>query len=131
MAIIWVALDALRLLNGADGGVAVAVHLGGAAFGFAYFKFQWRLLNLWSGFGSWQRRRDRPNLRVYRPEHEEEAPMPTPVTVAAPTSDLDEHLEAKLDAVLEKVTKFGKDSLTDGERQILMRASEVYKRRRS
>jgi hypothetical protein len=40
-------------------------------------------------------------------------------------------MEAKVDAVLEKVARFGKDSLTDGERQLLLRASEVYKRRRT
>jgi membrane associated rhomboid family serine protease len=131
MAVIWVALDAFRLLGNRAGEIAVTVHLGGAAFGFAYFKMQWRLTSLWSSLGNWQRRRNRPKLRVYRPETEEEAPMPTPVSVAAPGSDLDEHLEAKLDAVLEKVAKTGQASLTDGERQILMRASEVYKRRRS
>jgi hypothetical protein len=51
--------------------------------------------------------------------------------VASPPPVGDEQLEAKLDAVLEKVARSGKDSLTDGERQILLRASEVYKRRRS
>ena len=45
--------------------------------------------------------------------------------------DVDEQLEAKLDAVLEKVARFGRGSLTEGENQILMRASEIYKKRRS
>ena len=55
-----------------------------------------------------------------------------PVGVAtAPKPDVDEHLEAKLDQVLEKVARYGQDSLTDSERQILFRASEVYKRKRS
>jgi hypothetical protein len=44
---------------------------------------------------------------------------------------VDEQLEAKLDAVLEKVARFGKQSLTDSENQILMRASEIYKRKRT
>jgi hypothetical protein len=44
---------------------------------------------------------------------------------------LDEHFEAKVDAVLEKVSRFGQGSLTETERQILLRASEVYRRRRT
>ena len=87
----------------------------------------WRLMSLWPGLRSWQRQRSRPRLRVYR---EEEAPQAAPV--AAPPPDMDvEQLEAKLDAVLEKVARQGRDSLTEGERQILLRASEVYKKRRT
>jgi hypothetical protein len=43
---------------------------------------------------------------------------------------VDEHLEAKLDQVLEKVQKYGKESLSEAEREILLKASEVYKKRR-
>jgi hypothetical protein len=39
-------------------------------------------------------------------------------------------LEAKLDAVLEKIKTSGKESLTESERQLLMRASEIYRKRR-
>jgi membrane associated rhomboid family serine protease len=129
LVLLAVAFDAYAVLSGSGrtGGVAVGCHLAGAAFGFVYYKQQWRLLNLWS----WARsqRRPRPRLRVYR----EEAP-PTPVAVTAqapPQQDVDEHLEAKLDAVLEKVARHGQESLTDSERQILFRASEVYKKRRT
>ena len=69
--------------------------------------------------------RSRPKLRVYRPE-----PRPEPVTAAVPRSEPDAHLEEELDAVLEKVARHGRDSLTERENQILMRASEIYKRRR-
>ncbi len=54
---------------------------------------------------------------------------PTPPTPAAPVA-LDEQLEAKLDQVLEKVSRSGKDSLTGDEQNILRRASEIYKQRR-
>jgi membrane associated rhomboid family serine protease len=128
LVVISVGLDAFRMLSGNSEGIAVTAHLGGAAFAFGYYKGQWRLLNLWSWLRS--RRLTRPRLRVYR---EEEAPRPrAPVSVAAaPKKDVDEHLEAKLDEVLEKVARFGQDSLTDSERQILFRASEVYKKRRT
>jgi membrane associated rhomboid family serine protease len=141
-----VAQDLFGVMGGGARDTAYTVHLGGAAFGFAYYKLQWRIMNLWPDLKSWQRRRSQPRLRVYRGEDEtrsepaeqveqpiEQAPMPTPVSVAAPptTGELDEHLEAKLDAVLAKVAKSGQGSLTDSEKQILMRASEVYKKRRT
>lgn len=43
---------------------------------------------------------------------------------------VDEQLEAKLDRVLDKVAKSGTDSLSADERSVLLKASEVYKRRR-
>jgi membrane associated rhomboid family serine protease len=121
------AYDMLLLLDRSSH-IASAAHLGGAGFAFLYYVQHWRIMNLWGWLRS--RRVSRPRLRVYR---EEEAPVPrTPVSVAAaPRSDVDEHLEAKLDEVLEKVARFGQDSLTESERQILFRASEVYKKRRS
>jgi len=130
--IFQVASDLFGVLGHSAGNTAFTVHLGGAAFAFAYFKLNWRLLNLWPDVGAWRRQRSRPKLRVYRGDDAEQLPMPTPVAVgAAEENDLDEHLEAKLDAVLAKVAKTGQASLTDGEKQILMRASEVYKKRRS
>jgi membrane associated rhomboid family serine protease len=131
---IQVGLDAFGFINGMHGfhsSTAVTVHLAGAAFGFAYFKLQWRMMNWLPDWRAWRRSaaRRRSNLRVYR----EEEPVHTSVAVAAPppSVDVDEQLEAKLDAVLQKVSKSGKESLTETERQILVQASEVYKRRRT
>ena len=54
-----------------------------------------------------------------------------PVQTAPRSSEApDEQLEAKLDAVLEKVSKHGQGSLTPEEREILFRASELFKKRR-
>lgn len=53
-----------------------------------------------------------------------------PAPVPTPPAALDEQLEAKLDQVLEKVSRSGKDSLTGDEQNILRRASEIYKQRR-
>jgi hypothetical protein len=61
------------------------------------------------------------------PEPVGAAVAPAPRPAAAPA---DEQLEAKLDAVLAKVSKHGPDSLTAEERAILQRASELYKKRR-
>jgi membrane associated rhomboid family serine protease len=52
----------------------------------------------------------------------------TPATTARVL--LDEHLEAKLDEVLMKVNLHGQNSLTDEERAVLFRASEIYRKRR-
>ena len=52
--------------------------------------------------------------------------------MAAPgPNDVDEHLEAKVDAVLEKMGRNGKESLTTAERDILLRASEIYRKKRT
>ncbi len=129
LVVLFVAQDLIRFVSGNTEGIAVAAHLGGALFGFLYWKGQWRLTNLLPRLRGWGRRRNRPRLRIYR---EEEPTPPAPVAVAAPVEpDLDEHLEAKLDAVLERMSQVGKENLTESERQILLRASEIYRRRRS
>jgi hypothetical protein len=65
------------------------------------------------------------------PEEETPEPVGAPVPVAPkPAGAADEQLEAKLDAVLEKVSKHGQESLTPEEREILVKASELYKKRR-
>ncbi len=115
----------------AQGGItAVSVHLAGAAFAYAYYKGQFRLTG-W--FPSWQRwrRRQATRLRVYHPEDEpKQTPVPVQVPSNATTSFEEEQLEAKMDAVLEKISRVGKENLTDSERQVLLRASEIYRRRR-
>ncbi len=108
---------------------AVTVHLGGALFGFLYHRLGWRLSPLFAWFGSLRlpaRRPSRARLRVYR---EEEAPREA--VAVLPHRDLDEQLEAKLDAILEKIKTHGQESLSQNERELLLRASEVYKQRRS
>lgn len=126
-AIFQVAQDAFVFVGGMRTRVAVVVHLAGAAFAFVYYQGGWRLTGFLNNLKSWRRRRGRPNLRLFRPESE----IKEPVAVAAPSSGLDEHLEAKMDAVLEKVSRHGMGSLTDNERTILTKASEIYRRKRT
>jgi membrane associated rhomboid family serine protease len=122
-----VAQDAFGFLSpGHAGNTAVTVHLAGAFFAFCYYKRHWRLMPLWSQLRSFLRQRTRPRLRVYREEPRQKMPVS-----AQPDAGGDDQLEAKLDAVLEKVARSGKSSLTDSEQQILLRASEVYRRRRT
>jgi membrane associated rhomboid family serine protease len=123
--------DAFIFVGQMNTGVAVAGHLGGAAFGFLYYKLHWRLSGLWPSFTTWRKRRSQPRLRVYR---EEEAPTPVSVVAANPPASPaleDEHLEAKMDAVLEKISREGKDNLTESEKAILLKASEILRKRRT
>jgi len=124
--IFQVAEDLFGFLGGHSGRTAVTVHLAGALFAFVYYKRHWRMLNWWVQVRSFLQQRSRPRLRIYREESRRQAPVLT-----VPERDADEQLEAKLDAVLEKVARFGQSSLTESEQQILLRASEVYKRRRT
>jgi hypothetical protein len=125
VVIFQVGKDLWQFLGNIQTGVAVSAHLGGAFFGFLYYRFQLRLLSLLPDFSAWRARRGRPRLRVYREEE--------PVVAAAPRpapSDMDEHLEAKVDAVLEKVARHGRQSLSEAEHQLLLKAGEMYKKRR-
>ena len=100
---------------------AVSVHLMGALFGFAYFQRKWKLMDFWPNLKGWNKRRSQPRLKVYREE----------VVPPSPRGESDELLEAKLDAILQKVTAHGRESLSESERELLLKASEIYKRRRS
>jgi rhomboid family protein len=127
LVVLNVAIDVMGLVGGARGGVAVACHLGGALFGFLYYKLDWRILRYWPSMPDWKKvTRRQPRLKVYRGEAREE-----PVGVhAGSRSAADSELEAELDTVLEKVSRFGKSSLTEREQQVLLRASEIYRNKR-
>ncbi len=120
-----VAQDAFTFFGQRETGTAVSVHLGGALFAFCYYKAHWRLSSLWGQLRDWQHRLSRPRLRVYREQ------PPVMSNVSAPEMDGNDELEEQLDAVLDKVARSGQNSLTENERRILMRASEIYRRRRS
>jgi hypothetical protein len=123
--------------------VAVVAHLVGAAFGFAYYRYQFRISPLFTGWFSRERRERRParsgQLRIFQPEPaanpataNDTLATPKTATIPAPAAvaEATEHLEAKLDEVLDKVAKHGQASLTEAEREVLFKASEVYKKRR-
>jgi membrane associated rhomboid family serine protease len=126
--------DLIGLLGGSNEPVGFAAHLTGAGFGFLYHYYQLRVLR-W--IPSWPTRRGVPARRsklkvfVSEPEPVPTSPPSEPRGTPPPSSEVDEQLEAKLDEVLSKVHKDGQDSLTPAEREILFRASEIYRKRRS
>lgn len=95
--------------RGGQDGIAHAAHLGGLIFGFCYAKFDWRLSSFGDRFVPRTRRRfgSRPKLRI------------APETVPEPDPEND-----RVDAILQKIMEHGRSSLTDEERQVLIRASE-------
>jgi membrane associated rhomboid family serine protease len=111
-------LLAMSQQRGFSDGTAHAAHLGGAAFGFLYFRNGWRLSPLWNSLpivgqhGPWQPqaapKRRSTNLKVLKPDEE-------PVTLKL--------ADRELDRVLDKINAEGRASLTDEEVQILENAS--------
>jgi membrane associated rhomboid family serine protease len=117
LAIIYVGSDFLGFVGPADRGdgprVAYETHLAGAALAAIYFYSHINLGRLLpsGGLKNW---RPRPRLRVHDPR-----------------SDAHESLDARVDALLDKVSREGIDSLSPTERQMLEDASKRYQRRRS
>jgi membrane associated rhomboid family serine protease len=120
----YAALDLLPVVRQFSGAgrqdhVAHVVHLGGMVFAFLYFKRGWRLEHGWSRLTSRlatrsgpfanSSRGSRPDLRVYEPTKEE--------------------LDARVDALLDKIRDHGEASLTAQEREFLRLAGERYKQK--
>lgn len=106
------------------------VVLVGAVLGLLYRQCGIRITGLFSQRIGLPIRRG-PRLRVVRPEPEPPEPVGAAVeTQPPPKASVDEHLEATLDRILEKVSRHGQGSLTAEEHEILVRASELYKKRR-
>tara|TARA_B100000029_G_scaffold54113_1_gene49150 strand:+ start:1049 stop:1942 length:894 start_codon:yes stop_codon:yes gene_type:complete len=109
LVILLVGFDVAKLLGvfGGESNVAHMAHLGGAAWGFLYFRSGWRLSSHWGGWGerfrSWRRRAARPSIRIHQPSVD--------------------GLDDQVDAILDKINREGEASLTDRERATLMEAS--------
>ena len=104
-------------------GVAHAAHLGGLAFGFLYWRNSWSfgpLADFFAGFlpsgGGGQRR---PTNR------------PNPTSARRESSPHDRQLENDVDHILAKISIHGEGSLTEAERETLIRASSKYRDRES
>lgn len=113
--------------------VRLAIHAFSIPFALMYHTFNWRL-TAWprlSGRRRWAVRRQlSPVLQMPQRSvavRDEEPPIEPVVRTRA----VDEQLEAKVDAILEKVSQGGMQSLTEDEKTTLKRASEALKRKRS
>ena len=133
-AIVSVGVDSVRILgeiHGVPSRIAAVGHLAGAAFAVGYYKLQWSITGTLSGFAFWRRpKRSRARLKLFEPSADAKEPVAV-TSIQAPASSVDEHLEAKLDAILEKIQTKGKESLTEQEQEVLRQASQMYKKRRT
>lgn len=132
MVLLYIGLDAFYFMKGMSLGravtnVGVAAHLGGAAWGGLYYYFQLRLLGWWKGWRLPRPGRAKTKLKVFRPESADDEPFAPHVRAS---SREQEQLEAKMDAVLAKMAREGKEKLTPEELEILQRASEVFRKRK-
>ncbi|MCC7086683.1 MAG: rhomboid family intramembrane serine protease [Pirellulales bacterium] len=109
--------------------VAHWAHLGGAAFGFLYFRTGWSLFRLWPRKLKFRlpisnsKLFRRPKLRLH---HEERGET---------DSSQDDYLttrrmQQQVDQLLEKISSSGESSLTEEERQFLANASRRYQQQR-
>lgn len=130
LVLIYIGGDAYTLLSRQETAVGVGAHLGGAAFGFLYYRMNWRISplfqGLWPNMNSWRRRVVGPRLRVYREE------QPEPIRTAVASSNLDDdRIKVEMDAVLEKISRVGRANLSESDMEVLQRASEILRRRRT
>ncbi|QDV72183.1 rhomboid family intramembrane serine protease [Botrimarina mediterranea] len=127
MAILFLAQDIMGAVK-QSGDVAYTAHLGGAFFGFVYFRYGMRLsdsLPRWNNgpgkggvgksFKSLLKRK--PNLRVHRNDDDDDSATSDPA-------------EDRVDEILRKIQAHGQASLTREEQRILEQASRRYKQRR-
>ncbi len=107
-------LQVLQDIQGAvsrTGNVAYTAHLGGAAFGYLFYRTGWQLGRIWPSGWSLSRLKARPSLKVHREEEED--------------------LGSEVDRILEKISRDGEASLSKAERRTLERASRKYQQRRN
>jgi hypothetical protein len=96
-------------------GVAHAAHLGGLAFGYIYWRQGLRLEDYWRRIAGFRWDRvfgSRRKIRLFSAQKE-------------PPDDLD----AKIDAVLQKILDRGEASLSDEDREVLRIVSQRHRKR--
>ena len=103
--------------NSSDG-VAHAAHLGGAIFGFCYWKFGWRLEKWLPGGGRGPRRPPGEGSFLRKRGGSKAVKRPP-----------QRRQDQEVDAILQKISDHGQASLTDRERKVLEKASERFRAR--
>jgi len=114
MGILFALADVTGFLNPSGDRVANVAHLAGMAFGFVYYQSGMNLGRFMpTRWPTWKSTfRLRPKLRIHDPEQESN------------------NLNAKVDAILAKISREGEASLTRSERRTLEEASRRYQQRR-
>lgn len=123
LTIILIVVDALNLFSGSQKNIAGEVHLAGAAFGLAYYKFSWTLSSF-NPFKLWKQWTG-PRLKIYKPSGD------TSSQVLESGTNFEFNENEKLDEILKKISVFGKESLTAQENEFLIRTSQAMRKKRT
>lgn len=127
IAVGYVGLDLYQVAGGSGGNVANFAHLGGAVVGVLYFLSGIRLLPGGSrGFGQQSQFSISSMVSKLKPKRKPNPKRAPEVKLYEPPAD---QLERDVDRLLDKINREGKDSLTQEEHEILMKASESYRNR--
>jgi membrane associated rhomboid family serine protease len=127
IAVGYVGLDLYQVAGGSGGNVANFAHLGGAVVGVLYFLSGIRLLPAGSRqFGQQSQFSLTSVLSKFKPKRKPDPRRAPEVKLYEPPT---EQLERDVDRLLDKINREGKDSLTQDEHEILMKASESYRNR--
>lgn len=109
LAAIWIALDVIALVGDNAGGHFA--HLGGSLFGFLYVtKASNKEINIFNGILSIFKTKRKPLKTVYK--------SPKKTTNNTKNTDL---TQQQIDAILDKISKSGYDTLTKTEKEFLFR----------
>jgi membrane associated rhomboid family serine protease len=108
---ILIFLDLFAMTNPVNHrGISFTTHLGGAVFGFIYFRYSGSVASYWE---KWKRRR-----------------QTTLGKKAAASSRQAKEAMEDIDVILKKISREGMDSLTESEKKVLNRASEAKRKQK-
>jgi hypothetical protein len=116
-------MDLMRAISPMETNIAYTVHLAGAGFGALYKFVDLRWSTLTAGFRKWKF--ERKAKRAFRKHSSQKSASDG---IPRFTEDIENQ---RLDRLLEKIHRFGKDSLTDEEQQFLELMSKRYKKGRT
>ena len=131
LCVLFIGMDLIGMLKGGTG-VAHVAHLTGAAFGFAFRRFDLRWTTFWAPLlrldgrrGPGRSGRRSAESSAFRVVHDEPRPSAPPRDEPSVPDGLSE----RVDKLLAKISAEGMASLTDEERQFLEESSKKYRRR--
>lgn len=113
LGVLFVAMDLFGFAGVGMSNVAYVVHLAGAAFALIYFQSGMSLSQLGQGWSAPSRKK---KYRVVSPDEEDKSEDPK--------------MAAEVDRILEKIHRYGEESLTSSERKMLKKASRQFQKRR-
>jgi membrane associated rhomboid family serine protease len=138
IVLLFIAVEVVMLLS-ATSGISAMAHLGGAATGWLYMKYSWRLGNWFKqrraaprrDFGGptpiTSKRGSRSAPRSSRPAPGGATVTPMPSRPAVSAEEL--AIQKQADEILDKISRDGMGSLSREEREILHKHSQILKAR--